>query len=94
MTLTRCGCIVLALLLSACSPSEEDTSARPASVLDRADAFTQTMLEGYNEGDYLKFSQHFDSRLKRDLSEPVFRAMRDSMIVMLGSYQADRKSVV
>ena len=84
----RVGFLVLALFVSACSPAEDEK--RSVSVLDRADVFAQTVLEGYNEGDYAKFSRHFGSPLKRQLSERVFHTLRDSMIVLVGRYQLKR----
>jgi len=77
--------LAVLLLLSACSFEEEKA---PVSVLDRSDLFTQVMLEGYNERDYLKFSRHFDSSLKGDLPEPAFFAFRDTMIKLLGRFVA------
>ncbi len=51
-----------------------------------ADGMTEGVLQGLNEGDYTKFSEHFDSAMKGALTEGAFLQMESAFRSVIGEY--------
>ncbi|MEW6181871.1 MAG: hypothetical protein AB1500_01665 [Bacillota bacterium] len=49
-------------------------------MLRYADPATDKLLQGFNEGDYVKFSRDFDEKMKNALTETVFNRTRGQIV--------------
>lgn len=52
------------------------------------------LLEGFNEGNYTKFSRDFDEQMKNGLPEPVFNQTRQQIVSKVGLYKSRTVSKV
>ncbi|MEW6574459.1 MAG: DUF3887 domain-containing protein [Bacillota bacterium] len=53
-----------------------------------ADPIVDNLLEGFNEGNYTKFSRDFDEQMKNGLPEPVFNQTRQLVTSKVGLYKS------
>ncbi|MEW6771455.1 MAG: DUF3887 domain-containing protein [Bacillota bacterium] len=81
------------LVLGGCS-RKADVSVDQQSVLPYADPIADNLLEGFNEGNYTKFSRDFDEQMKNGLPEPVFNQMRQQIVSKVGLYKSRTVSKV
>ena len=51
-----------------------------------ADPITENILVGMNEGNYTKYSEHFDATMKNALPEPVFHENNALIQSKIGAY--------
>lgn len=73
---------------------KSDVSVDQQSILSYADPIVDNLLAGFNEGDYAKFSQDFDGRMKSALPEAAFTQMRQSIVSKIGLYRSRTVSKV
>lgn len=85
-------CFIL-MLGGGCS-KKADVSVDQQSVLSYADPIVDNLLAGFNEGNYAKFSKHFDNRMRSALPEAAFAQMRQSIISKIGRYKSRTVSKV
>jgi major membrane immunogen (membrane-anchored lipoprotein) len=85
--------ICFLLVLGGCS-RKADVSVDQQSVLAYADPIVDNLLEGFNEGNYTKFSRDFDEQMKNGLPEPVFNQTRQQIVSKVGLYKSRTVSKV
>jgi major membrane immunogen (membrane-anchored lipoprotein) len=85
--------ICFLLVLGGCS-RKADVSVDQQSVLAYADPIADNLLEGFNEGNYTKFSRDFDEQMKNGLPEPVFNQTRQQIVSKVGLYKSRTVSKV
>lgn len=85
--------ICFLLVLGGCS-RKADVSVDQQSVLAYADPIVDNLLEGFNAGNYTKFSRDFDEQMKNGLPEPVFNQTRQQIVSKVGLYKSRTVSKV
>lgn len=80
---------ILAVLLLALSPAvaavvgQNDKEVRAI-----ADPILETVLKGFNDGNYALYSQYFDATMKDAMPEQKFQEVRGDILKKLGEYQS------
>ena len=70
------------------------TGAEKDAVIAAADPITDSILAGYNDGDYAVYAKDFDEMMKNQLTEEVFKQTREMIIGKIGKYESRKVSKV
>ena len=80
-----CGCMGQETVLSGDDAAE---------VLAYADPIADNLLEGFNEGNYTKYSRDFGPEMKQGLDETAFEQNREFVTSRIGLYESRSDPVV
>jgi hypothetical protein len=87
VALTIAAVVAAALWASRGAPS--DSGGLASALTDReASDIAAGYFRGYNDGDYVAFSQHFDAAMKDTITEDVFTAWHRQTFPLLGAHVA------
>lgn len=78
--------IVLTLSCMAACGKTPITGTEREAVLAFANPMTDSILAGYNEGDFAKYAKDFDAQMQNALPENVFRQTRELILSKIGKY--------
>jgi hypothetical protein len=70
------------------------TGAERETVLNYANPAADSILEGFNNGDYARYSLHFDEQMKNALPVQVFTQTREAILLKIGKYKSRELSDV
>jgi hypothetical protein len=88
MKMGRC-LIIIALILLALSPAAAGLIGQnDMEVQALAEPILDTVLNGFNDGNYGLYSQYFDDTLKDAITEKKFKQVREEILKKLGKYQS------
>ncbi|MFP4364600.1 MAG: DUF3887 domain-containing protein [Spirochaetia bacterium] len=57
-------------------------------IINYMDPITNTVLEGFTENDYNKYTKFFDEQMKNAMPESVFKQTRDLIISKIGNHES------
>lgn len=80
--------MLLSIVLAGCSREIPVTGDEQKSVLAYAEPVTDSLLKGFNDGDYALYARDFDEAMKNALPEKVFRQTREMILGKIGTYKS------
>lgn len=87
--------ILAAAAASGCMSQETVVSDDvKAEVLEYADPIADNLMQGFNEGNYTKYSRDFSPEMRQALDEAAFEQNRESVTSRIGLYESRRDPVV
>jgi len=88
MKLTGFLLIIATVLLALTPAAAEVIGGDDQTVQNLAEPVLDTVLTGFNNGDYGLYSQHFDDTLKDAITPKKFQQVREDILRKLGKYQS------
>ena len=80
--------IAFLAFFSAIGCKQSITGADRDAVLAYAEPVSNSILAGYNNGNYAIYSKDFDEQMKNALTEKVFKQTREMILGKIGKYQS------
>jgi len=79
----------LALMLAPVPSAQADLVGQNDQEVQKvAEAILDSVLAGFNEGNYEKYAQYFDDTLKESISPKKFQQTRSNILNTMGRYQS------
>jgi isocitrate dehydrogenase kinase/phosphatase len=89
--------LVVLTAVAACGCMSQETvvtGEEAAAVLAYADPIADNLMQGFNEGDYAKYSRDFSPEMKQALDEAAFEQNREAVTSRIGLYESRSDPVV
>jgi isocitrate dehydrogenase kinase/phosphatase len=89
--------LVVLTAVAACGCMSQETvvtGEEAAAVLAYADPIADNVMQGFNEGDYAKYSRDFSPEMKQALDEAAFEQNREAVTSRIGLYESRSDPVV
>jgi hypothetical protein len=80
--------IVLIFTIIALSGCGGGSKVDVEKVREYSDPITEEMLSALNEGDYVKFSKHFDETMKGKFTQDAFNECKEQFKAKIGDYKS------
>ncbi len=75
------------MITAGCS-KKDISDAEKNALVAAAEPIADSVLEGYNSGDYAAYSKDFDEQMKNALPEKVFAQTREQIQSKIGAYES------
>jgi hypothetical protein len=82
--------LVLIALLVTIPAAAAPVGTNDGQVKAVAEPILDNLLAGFNQGNYVKYSQDFDDTLRKAISEKKFQQVREDLLKKLGTFKSKK----